>query len=175
MFENIVKVEKANSKKRDKVQDFDLKYNPKTERFKFSEILFEELGLNYNSLVQYNVYDEENKGIYLNVLPDNTGIFMKKQGSKNKGREFKNDEIVNAISDIYKVDIKDYQYFSLEKTEAYNNYPMYKLVLDVDRYDRFMLNNDEMKEAIIESVSASIGQDIINDLEDNTNDDSFDV
>lgn len=94
---NFEKVAKAYSVKRKVNQDFRIKWNLKKHQFRFSDSLVNDMNLAENSLVQYNVPSGDDAGVYLMVVPGNTGVFYKKKVSSQKGRIFKNEMLSRAL------------------------------------------------------------------------------
>lgn len=137
-FSKLQKVTKINPSKKDKVQDYDLMYMVKSEKFRFSEALFEEVGLYDNSVIQYNIYEGNDSGVYLCIVPGNDGIFLKKQEKGTKGKEFKNGELYNAILTINGRP-EDTIYFKLEDAGEFNGYPLFQITLDAERYERIVV------------------------------------
>ena len=136
------KVEKVRSLTFHKMQDYDLLYNPKTEKFRFSEEVFENLGLTFNSLTQF-IYDQENeKHVFLQITPGNNGVFMKKTEGKKKGREFKNQALFDALKDILDKNPAKYKYFTLNYVSEFNDLPLWEVVLDTERYERLVAAKD---------------------------------
>jgi len=70
-----------------KGQNFKLKWYPTKQEFKFSNNLFAELQLEYNSLSQF---DDPDGAVFLAVCPGNAGVFYKKAQGRTKGKRFKN-------------------------------------------------------------------------------------
>jgi len=136
-FSKLQKVTKVNPLKKDKKQDYDLMYMVKAEKFRFSEALFEEIGLHDNSVIQYNVYDGNDKGVYLCIVPGNDGIFLKKQEKGAKGKEFKNGELYDALLTINGKP-EEAIYFKLADAGEFNGFPLYLITLDVERHDRIV-------------------------------------
>jgi hypothetical protein len=138
------KVNKANSSTITfrKKQDFNIKFNEKQERFVVAEDLWQELGLNDNSVIQYNRFDGEMAGVYLQIVPGNDGVFLKKHGDRSKGRAFKNTELISALQDLSS-DPYEYKYFSLTFVGNVSGFPMYKVEVDYDRYERLVKDTYE--------------------------------
>ena len=148
------KVEKANTIHFAKRQDYDLMFNPKTERFRFSEEMFEKLSLEDNSLIQLNKYPDPDRGVYLMVSPGNTGVFMKKKNlGKSKGRAFKNTELESAL-DEFDMNVDKYRYFTLQEMGNLDGNPIYKINVDMDRYERLVVAKEQKDELNEELASA---------------------
>jgi len=154
------KVTRANTIKFPARQDFDIKFDSKTGRFKISEKIFEDLSLEDNSLIQYNNFNEPDKGVFLHVVPGNTGIFLKKHGSKSKGRAFKNNELEKALEEL-NMAVDEYVYYTVEYISMVNDSPMYKIVIDDERYKRLIAKEEEP-----ESAPESDGTTSLTDITD---------
>jgi hypothetical protein len=82
-FSKLVAVSSANPTG----QAFDLKWSAQTEKFRWSDRLFAEMQLEYNSLTQFAT---EDRTVVIGVVPGNEGVFYKKQKGSAKGKTFKN-------------------------------------------------------------------------------------
>jgi hypothetical protein len=82
-FSKLVAVSNANPTG----QAFDLKWSAATEKFRWSDRLFAEMQLEYNSLTQFATEDGT---VVIGVVPGNEGVFYKKQKGSAKGKTFKN-------------------------------------------------------------------------------------
>ena len=133
------KVTKANTVNFQKRQDFDLIYNTKTERFRFSEEMFERLSLEDNSLIQYNKPEGNDRGVYIHVVPANTGVFLKKHAGKSKGRTFKNTELREALRS-FGIDVEKHKYLTVIEVGMVEECPMYQIVPDIERNQRLIID-----------------------------------
>jgi hypothetical protein len=88
-----------------KTQDFRLKVNFEKSMFTFSNALFEEMNLAANSLKQYNKTGE-NAGVYFALMPGNSGVWMKKKASSEKGKSHKNEKFTEALMSLGITDTK---------------------------------------------------------------------
>ncbi len=77
-------------------QNFKLKFNPVKESITFSQKLFDEMQLEYNSLSQFKG-DQENM-VVIGVCPGNSGVFYKKRTGK-KGKTVKSAELTKTLLD----------------------------------------------------------------------------
>ena len=78
-------------------QNFDLKWSKAKEEFRFSDKIFTQLQLEYNSLAQFE--NTENK-VIIAVCPGNDGVFYKKQTGKVKGKRFKNGRLSQVCENV---------------------------------------------------------------------------
>lgn len=138
---NFQKINKANTSTITfrKKQDFVLKFNVKQERFTFSEETWQELGLDNNSLIQFNNYTGEDTGMYLQIVPGNTGVFLRKHGNGSKGRNFKNTEMISALQQL-NTDPYEIIYFDIESIGIVGEFPMFKVNVDADRHQRLVVD-----------------------------------
>jgi hypothetical protein len=91
-FSKLVAVGNANPTS----QAFDLKWSAQTEKFRWSDRLFAQMQLEYNSLTQFETNDGQ---VIIGVVPGNDGVFYKKQKGSAKGKTFKNAVLSKACTD----------------------------------------------------------------------------
>jgi hypothetical protein len=135
-------------------QKFNIQWKPQKEMFRLSDKMFDNMKLEYNSLNQFNDFDENEKlvGVYLAVCPGNSGLFHKKQKGKIKGKSFKNKELSKALTDLgITPDTIDIEYKG-----SNGNMEMYQLI--------------STRTEVVETVIASEEANIINE---NVTEDKF--
>jgi hypothetical protein len=91
-FSKLVAVSNANPTG----QAFDLKWSAATEKFRWSDRLYSQLQLEYNSLTQFMTEDNT---VIIGVVPGNDGVFYKKQKGSAKGKTVKNAVLSKACTD----------------------------------------------------------------------------
>lgn len=123
---NLTPVNSAN----DSSSDFKLRWYPSQDKFKISSTLFGQLGLAEKGLQQFN---GEN-GVFLGVRKDENSVFMRKKKDYNKGREFKNKNLSNALKDYKFPSEPDYvdlnvKYMNTVEMDG-EEFPVYKIYVE---------------------------------------------
>ena len=156
-FSKLTKVGNANPAG----QKFDLKLSKAKEEFRFSDKLFAQMQLEYNSLAQF---DNTEGKVIIAVCPGNSGVFYKKSTGKVKGKRFKNSRLAQACEVAgLPVDLSANHLGSFEDKE------MYEIVSRIPAgvEDNPLLTKEE-KSAISEDAHdemIEIGDEKVNDVE----------
>ena len=137
-------------------QNFDLKWSKAKEEFRFSDKVFAQMQLEYNSLAQFE--NTENK-VIIAVCPGNEGIFYKKQTGKVKGKRVKNGRLSQACEEAgLTTDLSVKHLGTFEQKEMYevvNRVPQVEGVTDnpyLDDEEKSTLTDLEQDVNIVEPV-----------------------